>query len=394
MPRIGIVLLAALIVTTGISRASACPFCGPTPPPLAEQLAESDVAVFAEWRRVIEPTEAAPDPQTEFRIVEVLRSVEKGPEKGTLVSIPLQWQGQPGDLVLLLGSRTDGVTDWKIPPTDVTEISAAYIRQAPSPEKPAKERLPFFIRFLEAHDPLLGNDAFAEFSRAKYEDVVAIKDRLPRDKLRQWLDDPETPKMRLGFYGLLLGLCGKPEDVDYLAAKVLPPTPADQFAFGLDGQMAGYVLLTGEPGFQKLVEKKLHDPALPDGDVFAVINLLRFLWQFAADRVPQTKVAAALRPLAEQPKFAETAIIDLARWKDWVVLPSVIARYGEPPFETLDGQLKVIQYALACVKHGGDHPAVSVAQKFLDRLKTEDPETLAKAQRSFSSPLPTSGGGR
>jgi hypothetical protein len=75
-------------------------------------------------------------------------------------------------------------------------------------------------------------------------------------------------------------------------------------------------------------------------------------------------------------------------------LPSVIARYGEEPFETPEGRQKVIQYALACVKHGGDHPAVAVARKFLDRLKTDDPETLAKAQRSFSSPLPMSGGDR
>lgn len=379
MPGIG--YLIAMLTAA----AFACPFCGPTPPTLAERLAEADVGVFAEWRKLVEPTDAMSDPQTKFRIVEVLRATDKPPEKGSVVSVPIHWDGQPGDLVLLLGRRTDGITEWN-QPIEISEVSAAYVRQSPSPEKPQSERLPFFLRFLESMDPLLANDAFAEFSRAKYEDVVTIKDRLPREKLRKWLDDPMTAPNRYGFYGLLLGLCGKPDDAEYLAGRVFPATPEDKFVFGLDGMMAGYVLLAGEPGFQRLITKKLADPMTPDGDVFAVINLARFLWQFAPDRVPREKVAASLRPLVEQPKFAEVVIVDLARWKDWTVLPAVIKRYGQDPFETDTAKLKVIQFALVCVKHGGSDPAVKTAQQFLDRLQAENADLVQQARRALSLP--------
>ncbi|MDZ4684433.1 MAG: hypothetical protein SH850_05035 [Planctomycetaceae bacterium] len=387
MPRIGIITAAALIVATLCHHVAACPFCPPSSPTLAEQLAESDVGVLVEWLR----SEDAPDDQsearTDFRVVEVLRSFETGPKKSQTVSVPFLRQGKPGDLFLLMAKRVEGITEWSLP-IEVTEISAAYVKQAPSPERPATERLPFFLRFLESPDQLLANDAFAEFSRAKYEDVVAIKDRLPRDKLRKWLEDPETTKMRLGFYGLLLGLCGNADDGLFLAAKVFPPTAEDEVRLGLDGMMAGYVLLTGETGLNRLVEQKLNDTQQPDGDVYAVINLLRFLWQFAADRVPQANVAAALRPLVDRPQFAEVAIVDLARWKDWSVLDKIIARYGEPPFETPEAKRKAITFALACIKDGGNDPQPGTpakqARRFIERLRTEDPEMLRNAERFFA----------
>ncbi|HUQ69876.1 MAG TPA: hypothetical protein VM165_10155 [Planctomycetaceae bacterium] len=388
MPRNGTVsitvVMTAILVASSV--AVACPFCVPPPPTLAEQLAESDVAVIAEWARSEPASDDQPEPRIDFRVVEVLRTTDDGPKKAGIVSVSFFIEAKPGDLFLLLAKRPEGIADWG-QPIEVTEISAAYAKQTPSIERPAKERLPFFVRFLESSDQLLANDAFAEFGGAKYEDVVAIKDRLSREKIRQWLENPGTPPMRLGFYGMLLGLCGNAEDAEFLAAKVFPATPADKFAIGLDGMMAGYVLLTGERGLNRLVEQKLNDPKQPDGDVYAVINLLRFLWQFAPDRVPQAKVAAALRPLVDRPQFAEVAIVDLARWKEWSVLDQVIARYGQPPFETPEAKRKAITFALACIKDGGNDPQPGTpakqARQFIERLRADDPETLRNAERFF-----------
>jgi hypothetical protein len=375
--------IAAVLLATGVAQSfAACPFCPPSSPTLAEQLAESDIGVLVAWVRAVDPQDGQTEPRTDFRIVEVLRAPESGPKKDATVSVSFLRDGKPGDLFLLMGQQIDGITNWSLP-VEVTEISAAYVRQAPSPERPATERLPFFLKFLESRDPLLANDAFAEFSRAKYEDVVALRKQLPREKIRQWIADPETPAMRLGFYGLLLGLSGTADDAEFLAGQVFRPTAENETRIGLDGLMAGYVLLTGEAGLQRLLQQKLHDPQQPDGDVFAVINLLRFLWQFAAERVPQAKVAAALRPLVDRPQFAEVAIVDLARWQDWTALPALIAKYGQPPFETTSAKMKVVQYALACRKHGGDDPAAATARQFLEDLRTKDPDTLRTAERFF-----------
>ena len=38
-----------------------------------------------------------------------------------------------------------------------------------------------------------------------YEVIVPLKDRMPREKLRKWVTDPDTPVTRIGLYGLLLG---------------------------------------------------------------------------------------------------------------------------------------------------------------------------------------------
>ena len=86
-----------------------------------------------------------------------------------------------------------------------------YVSKLPKPvtdEKEQIERLSYFLNYLQHPQLTVSNDAYAEFAAAKYEVIKPLRDRMPREKLRQWVTDPETPVTRIGLYGLLLGLCG------------------------------------------------------------------------------------------------------------------------------------------------------------------------------------------
>src|SRR5690606_25684430 len=142
--------------------------------------------------------------------------------------------------------------------------------------------------------------AYGEFAGAPYDDVLAMKEQMPREKLVKWLTDPETTPSRRGLYGLMLGLCGTLDD-----AKVVEPIllehPRDA-RLGIDGMMAGYVLLTGESGLKKLTDAKLIDRNAISSESFAMLQTLRFLWQYAPDAAPKEDLITSMRLLLDHPQ--------------------------------------------------------------------------------------------
>lgn len=376
-----------ILLWNAVDALLACPYCPPSQPTLAEQLAQSDRAALVKWVRLIPARSELDSPQTVFSVVEVERDGRGELKPGSTITADYERQALPGDLFFVLGKLDRDVTQWGLP-VEVTEISYAYIRQIPSPEKPAGERLGHFVKFLEASDPLIAADAFAEFSRAKYEDVLRLAPMFSRAKVRNWLQSPKTEKTRLAFYGMLLGLCGEAADAEYLWQKIAPPPVPNEPRLGIDGVMGGYVLLTGAKGLDRLLDAKVRPRDVDTGEAYAVLNTLRFLWEYAPNQVPRANVTAAMRLLLQRPTFAEVAMIDLARWKAWEATPDVLAWFGRDPFNEPKTQAVIVRFAKTCIKDaaaaGTAQPAANQAQSFLDRLRDDDPATWQRIEEMLN----------
>lgn len=383
-------LLTTLLgLSTWLGLMAVCPFCPPSGPTKSEQIAQADLVVLAQWERLIQPSgelEGA-DPQTVFKVVETLRTTGRPLPAGEKLTLNTLQEGKPGQWFVLLAAVTEAGVDWHSL-FEVTLESYQYLKQAPPLEEPPVKRLRYFLKFLEVGDPLIANDAFAEFSFARYQDVAQLAPYLSREKLRRWLaDESDAIQIRHGFYGLLLGLCGNEDDARYLANRVLPPPPSDRPRLGLDGLMAGYVLLTGERGLRELIEAKIQVPDRIDGEVSAVMGALRFLWEYVPERVPRAQVVAAMRLLLDDPKQGELALIDLARWKDWDSLPRVAQLYGQPPYETREAKEKLVQFVLVALKDLSperDAQRIASAHRFLERLRQEEPEVVRAAENKLA----------
>jgi hypothetical protein len=376
--------------------AASCPFCPPAQPTLSEQLSQCEVAVLARWEKLDKPTgelEGA-EPRTFFTILQVLKPpmiAESAMKKDGTLIVNFQRDGKPGDWLLMLrNTDADGLNQWTI--SSVDEVSYGYVKGIPSLEQPPVERLAYFLARLEHDDAFIANDAFAEFTQAKYQDVALLAPKLDREKIRAWLEDIEDKKlMRHGFYGMLLGLCGNQDDAEFLARRVMAPPEPDKPRLCIDGLMAGYVLLTGERGLEKIVDAKLRVSPRDDGEVTFVMSLLRFLKEFASSRVDSAKVVAAMRMLLNDVKFAESAIIDLARWEDWEIVPQLIGKYGRPPFELPMGKQRVVQFALVAQKKLAQvqqppettQKTLDSIRGFLDRLRLEEPNVVKAAERAL-----------
>ncbi|MFO0919358.1 MAG: hypothetical protein U0872_13730 [Planctomycetaceae bacterium] len=392
MPRMGLsaAMLCALAATSSALAAPGCPFCPPTQPTFSEQLAESDAACLVKWVSVSETKsgDEIGSATTTFEVVEPVRTGNGKLSPGTKITVDFLRMGRPGELFVLFGKTEETGIGWSAP-VEVAEDSFQYIRQAPALEVPPEKRLKYFLKFLETSDSVIANDAFAEFSRAKYEDMAQLAATFPREKLRRWLESPETSKVRLGFYGLLLGLCGNDDDANFLAEQIFAPVAPDDVRLGIDGMMGGYLLLTRSAGLQRLVDGKMRDPETPSTDLFAVLNALRFTWEYCRDRLPAAELRQALELFLDRSEFAELVLPDLARWKDWSVLDRLISQYGQDPFDYDAAKLKIIQFAQACAKdkstEGMTPEHVTAAKMFLARVESESPNLIR--QTRLNSPL-------
>ncbi|WP_437201102.1 hypothetical protein [Planctomicrobium sp. SH664] len=330
--------------------ATACPFCSAPSLTLAEQLDAAQAGILVQWVGG-KPADREKSfiGETEYEILQVVRDETQKLEKGKTVTLDRFRTGNKGDLYLLLGTVVDGAIEWSTP-LEVTETSFNYIVQAPSKESPPTERLAYFLKFLEFPDTLIAVDAYSEFSNAPYEDIVPLADRMPREKIIGWLKDPDTEPTHIGLYGLLLGLCGKPEDAEFMKELIIKET--DTFRLGIDGVMGGYLLLAGTPGLKTINESKLINADVPFSETFAAMQALRFMWTYGKGRIPAEDLRASMRLLLDRPTLADLVIVDLARWNDWSIMDRLMQMYQDKNYDVPAIKRAIIRFMLIAEKEG------------------------------------------
>lgn len=374
----------AVLVAACLSGAAAraCPFClqGPSIT-WGEQLDLAKAAVIVEKLADDAPRKAAGNPR--FKIIEVLRAPDGDLAAGdVLIDEADRPPVKEPARELWCGRRVDGRMVWTayVP---MTSQRQKYLAQAPPRNAPATRRLPYYVQHLAAADADLSTDAYWEIAAADYADVKAVAETFPRDKLRAWLleEKPRHPERR-GLYALMLGLCGTAEDARLL--KTLALQPAEGFSLGLDGVMGGWLLLEGAEGLAEIEQAVLVNPDASDAATFAAVKALRFMWTYGEGRIPPERLRAAMRKLIDRPGFCETAVRDLARWKDWSVQARLMELYDAPDYKVPSTRRAIIGYMIASTRDTGSGPqspphAVSGA-RYLQLLREKDPKRVADVE--------------
>lgn len=369
-------------VVVAVALANACPYCPPTDATMSQKLAESDTACVVKFLDSKNGEELSMQ-TTSFEVAKLMKTKDSL-KVGSKITAPFGVTGKKGDFFLLMGQLKDDEMEWNLPTSMDAELWSEYryLLNAPSTEQPQAERLTYFLKYLDNKNTTISNDAFGEFARASFQDVEQLAPKLSREKIRGWLDDPDPQLIvRRAFYGMLLGLCGNDDDAAYLERKILAPIDPSKIRLGIEGLMGGYLLLKGPAGLEMLMQKKVDslpanlvndDPRIDD------LNALRmtvsFLWDYRQGQFTKDSLRAVMRRFLDWPQFADMAIVDLARWKDWTPLDQLIKGYGREPWDTRSAKEKVVAYALSCRKDvpksgNGELPPHAVkAQKFLDSL--------------------------
>lgn len=409
----------------GAVPAVACPFCSAASQTLSEEIARADVVVLAELavpqsdnnRQAGIAATNVSDPNTgmaTFRILEVLRGAEKldGAEQ---VRVVYFGDGRLAGQFMVTGigaARTvERRIDWSTP-LPLSPEAVEYVRQLGSLPEKGPDRYRFFLQYFENDDPLLAQDAYDEFSRAPYAEIIAIADIMDRKQLVQWINDPQVGPTRRRLYLTMLGVCGGPEEVEMLESllqydyqQIKPGVVAmvsvagmTGSAFGLpivdqlvraeqrrkkqclDALVACYLKLKGPDGLPLVEERFLKNPAAEYTHVYSTIMALRFHGE-ETDVIPRERLLQSLRLVLDNREIADQIIPDLARWEDWAVLDRLVSMFKSSAKDDWIRQ-PVVSYLIVAAEQPGE--VGEHARQVIAELDEIDPKTVERARTSMA----------
>ena len=344
-----------------------CPFCSAVALTFTEQINEQQVAVVAKLVKKPEPptADSFDFPDGKFEIVGVLKGKEIV-DTGMTFKTQLVGVYPVGQKFLVMGQGAPDIS-WTTP-IKATERVFNYLNQIRDLPESGPERLVFFQQYFEDKEKILAFDAYDEFAAAPYDDLVAMKDQMQREKLLEYIQSPKTTINRRRLYFTMLGVCGQPEDIKMLEGLIRSDSRKQQA--GLDALVGCYLTLNGKKGLPLIVEKFLANKDADYVDLTNVMEALRFL-ATETDVLSIDDIVPAARTILDRPDHADIVIEDLARWGDWSVMEKLVKRFKSLDEEDNWQRVPIIAYLLECPK--------PEAAEYVKELKKIDPVAFERA---------------
>jgi hypothetical protein len=347
-----------------------CPFCSMQGQTLTGEVAQASMVLYGTLTNAKEEGEGS----TDLVIDTVVKDNEILHNRKT-ITLP-RYVPQPTDGKYKYLVFCD-VFKGKIDPYRGMAIKAdsdlpKYLRGALAvKDKQPNERLRFFFDYLDNSDSEISNDAYKEFGNADYKDYRDMAASLPAEKIVAWLQSKATPAFRYGLYASMLGHCGKPGHTKVLLSLLEDPEkPATS---GVDGILAGYVMLKPQEGWQ-YVRSILTEPKKDFMLRYAALRAARFFHDSRPDIVKHKDVVDAAALLLPQNDIADLAVEDLRKWGVWELADKVIGLSKTPAAEVAIIRRSILRYALTCADK------VPAAKAYVDEQRAKDAQAVADAE--------------
>jgi hypothetical protein len=206
----------------------------------------------------------------------------------------------------------------------------------------------------------------------------------------KWLDDDKdgknTPAFRYGLYASMLGHCGTAKHAELL--RKMLDTPAKRLGSGVDGMLAGYIMLKPKEGWQ-YTRDILKDAKKEFMIRYAALRTVRFLWDSRPDLVNKKELTAALGLLLDQSDIADLAIEDLRKRECWDMADRVLGLRKTESYKIPIVRRAVLRFALSC-KDSTAAAAYVADQRKKDAQAVADAEELLKLEQTPSTPTTAS----
>ena len=353
-----------------VPQAESCPFCSSQGQTLLGEVAEANLIVFGTLsNQKLERSELGNKGTTDINIELVVKPHEILGDKKVL-TIPRYIP--PSDSKARKHLIFIGVTKGKLDPyrgETVKEDSkiGEYLQGSIAlRDKDIPTRLTYFFKYLDSEEVAISNDAYMEFGNVDYPEYRKLAEKLDPEVVAKWLKNPNTPITRFGLYGSILGHCGKKETHAKIIREILDD-PTKKFISGMDGILAGYLMIDPEAGWKYLMEILKNDK---QGFLlrYAGLRTVRFFWDYRPDILDKKKCVEAVASLIEQPDIADLAVDDLRRWGRWEVSEKVFKLFERATHDIPIVKRSLVRYALCAPKEQKD------AQEFLIRMRKIDSE--------------------
>ena len=367
-------LLLAFALSQFVPAANACPFCSAVSQTFSEEMKMMDVVALTKLKsRARVSSLNSDDPQEEvpkstFEITKVIKGGEFIKVGETFDTI---YFGEAKKDRAFLAMATDAPNLVWTTPLILTDRARDYISKIEGVD-PGPKRLEFFQDYLEDEDEMLARDAYDEFAKAPYSDVIALKPKMKRAKLIEFIKNADVPSNRRRLYFTMLGVCGTQEDAELLEEFMHAEDRKSKA--GLDALLACYVTLKGEQSLDNVDELFLKNKDAEYADTYAAIMAIRFHGS-ETDVVPRKRLVKSLRHMLDRPELADLVIPDLARWEDWDSLSKLCDLFIQADENSSWVRVPVVNYLRAC--------PLPLAKDKIEELKLVDADAVKRAMMFF-----------
>jgi hypothetical protein len=372
--RIRISLILSLLLLLNHGSVQACPFCSAQGQTLLGEVGQADMILYGTMKNAKRDGDNYGSGTTEFHIEKIVKAHPS--ITGKMVVLPRYIPADPKveykHLIFVNLLKNNALDPYRgVAVLPKSKIAEYLVGSMELKGKDAVSRLTYFFNYLDNEDSEVANDAYIEFGNASYADFRKMAEKLPPEKIAGWLLDPNTPLTRFGLYGSMLGHCGKSEHI--ATFEQFLNDPRKKQSSGVDGILAGYVLLDRQKGWDYVL-KILSDEKNEFFLRYAALRAIRFFWDDRPDVVNRKDLLKGVSSVLEQSDICDFAIEDLRKWQCWDLSEKVFLQAGLETHQVPIIQRATIRYALSL-------PAPTKASaEFLDRIKKADPEKIKETE--------------
>jgi hypothetical protein len=370
----------------------ACPFCKQGQTWMGETKLANMVLFGTLTNASSDPREGAPDGTTDMVIEMVVKNHDFLDKRKVMTLpryIPPFQDGNKYQFLVFFNVIKNKLDPYRGVPIKADFDTAAYLKGALTvqDEKPQK-RLAYFFNFLENPAGEISADAYQEFGNADYKDYKDLARTLPADRIAGWLSDRKTPTFRYGLYASLLGHCGSDKHAALL--REMLDDPDRQFALGIDGVMAGYIMLKPKEGTDYL-KSVLANPRKGFQHRYTALKVARFFWEYRSDVISHEELTEIMTPLLHMKDIADMAIEEFRKWRHFEIMDRILALQNDPVYNSTMVQRSILRYALSGKGNQAADQFVAL-QRRMDPKGVADLEEMLKSDKvpSQASPLGTS----
>jgi hypothetical protein len=383
-----------------ISFAPACPFCGMQGPTLTGEVAQAKLVLYGQLTNAKE--QANGDGTTDLIVENVIKNELAGKkddpihnktdkkddsprnnkaENGAVRQdhsyvrldryLPPLGEGEKYHYLVYCDFFRGKVDPYRVVPVKDADMAKYLLGALEHKDETIGKRLRYFFDYLDSPDLEITNDAYKEFGNADYKDYKDMAKDLPAERVAGWLKDEKTPAFRYGLYASMLGHCGKPEHAELL--RNMLDDPAKRLGSGVDGMLAGYVMLKSKEGWA-YTRDILKDAKKEFMVRYAALRAVRFLWDSRPDLVSQNALKDGMAVLLDQSDIADLAIDDLRKRECWDMTDRVLGLRTSKSFEIPIVRRAVLRFALGCKDKN------KAAASYVDEQRKKDAQMVADAE--------------
>jgi hypothetical protein len=374
----------AVAVYWAVPAAWACPFCSMQGQTLTGEVNQASMVLFGTLANgKIDPAAEFGQGTTDLEIISIVKKHEILGDKKVVTLpryVPTTDKDKPSKFLIFCDVFKGKIDPYRGVPVKNDEIVKYLTGALELKDKDTPTRLAFFFKYLDNDESEVSTDAFKEFANADYKDIRAVAKTLPAETIAKWVRDPNTPSFRLGSYSSLLGHCGTAAHATLL--RELLDDPKRQVGSGIDGMLAGYIMLQPKEGWE-YTKAILGDKSKEFLYRYAALRCARFFVDFRPDVIDRKQAIEGVCQLLEQGDVADLAIEDLRKWKAWEVTDKVLELEGKPSHKAPIVRRAILRFALSAADQNQ-----AKAGEFVKEMRNKDAEWVKDVEEILKLETP------